>query len=47
MAYSSYNETISAMIIFYRNTKVKVHLKDWDTDFFDIVAGILQEDTLA
>ena len=31
----------------YRNTKVKVHSPDGDTEYFDIVAGVLQEDTLA
>ena len=31
----------------YRNTKVKVHSLDGDTDYFDIVAGVLQGDTLA
>ena len=31
----------------YRNTKVKIHSPDGDTDYFDIVAGVLQEDTLA
>ena len=31
----------------YRNTKIKVHLLDGDTDFFDIVAGVFQEETLA
>ena len=31
----------------YRNTKVKVHSSNGDTDYFDIVAGILQGDTLA
>ena len=30
----------------YRNTKVKVHSPDGDTDYFDIVAGLLQGDTL-
>ena len=30
----------------YKNIKVKVHLLDGDTDFFDIV-DVLQEDTLA
>ena len=30
-----------------RNTKVKVHSPDGDTDNFDIVAGVLQGDTLA
>ena len=31
----------------YRNTKVKVCSPDGDTDYFDIVAGVLQRDTLA
>ena len=31
----------------YKNTKVKVHSPDRDTDYFDIVAGVLQGDTLA
>ena len=31
----------------YRNTKVKVLFLDRDTDYFDIVAGVLQRDTLA
>ena len=30
----------------YRNTKVKVNSPDGDTDYFDIVAGVLQGDTL-
>ena len=30
-----------------RNTKVKVHSSDRDADYFDIVAGVLQGDTLA
>ena len=34
-------------MILYRNTKVKVCSLDGDTDYFDIVAGVLQEDTLA
>ena len=34
-------------MMFYRNTKVKVHSPDRDTDFFDIVAGILQGNILA
>ena len=29
----------------YRNTKVKVRSPDEDTDYFDIVAGVLQGDT--
>ena len=34
-------------MILYRNTKVKVRSPDGDTDYFDIVAGVLQRDTLA
>ena len=34
-------------MMLYRNTKVKVRSPDGDTDYFDIVAGILQGDTLA
>ena len=31
----------------YKNTKVKVHSPDGDTDYFNIVTGVLQGDTLA
>ena len=34
-------------MMLYKNTKVKVHSPDGDTDYFDIVAGVLQRDTLA
>ena len=34
-------------MILYRNTKVKVRFPDGDTDYFDIVAGIQQGNTLA
>ena len=34
-------------MILYRNTKVKIRSPDWDTEYFDIVAGLLQGDTLA
>ena len=40
-------ETVAAIMILYRNTKVKVRSPDGDTEYFDIVAGILQGDTLA
>ena len=33
-------------MILYRNIKVKVRSPDGDTDYFDIVAGVLQIDTL-
>ena len=47
LAYGIPKETIAAIMILYRNTKVKVHSPDGDTEYFDIVAGVLQEDTLA
>ena len=34
-------------MMLYKNTKVNVHSSDGDTDYFDIVAGVLQGDTLA
>ena len=44
LAYSIPKETVAAITILSRNTKVKV---DGDSDYFDIVAGVLQGDTLA
>ena len=38
-------ETIAAIMMLYRNTKVKVRSLDGDTDYYDIVAGVLQGDT--
>ena len=46
-AYGLPKETLAAITILYRNTKVKVRLPDRDTKYFDIVAGVLQGDTLA
>ena len=40
-------ETVAAIMILYRNTKVKVRSPDGGTEYFDIVAGVLQGDTLA
>ena len=34
-------------MILYRNTNVKVRSPDGDTEYFDIVAGVLQGNTLA
>ena len=31
----------------YKNTKVKVGSPDGNTDYFDIIAGVLQRDSLA
>ena len=47
LAYGLPKETVAAIMILYRNTKVKVCSPDGDTDYFDIVAGVLQGDTLA
>ena len=47
LSYGLPKETIAAIIMLYRNTKVKVHSPDGDTGYFDIVAGVLQGDTLA
>ena len=34
-------------MMLYNNTKVKVCFPDGETDYFNIVAGVLQRDTLA
>ena len=47
LAYGLPKETVAAIMIFYRNTKEKVRSPDGDTDYFDIVAGALEGDTLA
>ena len=47
LAYGQPKETEAAITILYRNTKVKVPSPDGDTEYFDIVAGVLQGDTLA
>ena len=47
LAHGLPKETVPAITILYRNTKVKVRSPDGDTEYFDIVAGVLQGDTLA
>ena len=47
LAYGLPEETVAAIMILYRNTKVKVRSPDGDTEYFDIVTGVLQGDTLA
>ena len=47
LAYGLPKETVAAIMILYGNTKVKVRSPDGDTEYFDIVAGVLQGDTLA
>ena len=38
---------VSAIMMMYTNTRAKVLSSDGDTDFFDIIAGVHQGDTLA
>ena len=45
LAYDLPKETLAAISILYGNTKVKVCSPDGDTEYFDIVAGVLQGDT--
>ena len=40
-------ETSTAIMMLYKNTKVKVHSLDGDTDYFNIVGVVLQRDALA
>ena len=46
LAYGLPKETVAAIMMLYRNTKVKVRSPDGDTDYFEIVADVLQGDTL-
>ena len=46
LAYGIPKETVAAITILYSNTKVKVLSPDVDTEYFDIIAGVLQGDTL-
>ena len=46
LAYGIPKETLAEITILYRNTKVKLRSPDGDTDYFDIVAGVLQGYTL-
>ena len=46
LAYSLPKETVAVITILHRNTKVKVGSPDEHTEYFDIVAGVLQGNTL-
>ena len=45
-AYGLPKESVAAITILYRNTKVKVCSPDGDTEYFNIVAEVLQGDSL-
>ena len=47
LTYGLPKETVAAIMMLNRNTKLKVRSPDGDTDYFDIVEGVLQGDTLA
>ena len=47
LAYGLPKETVTAIMILYENTKAKVRSPNEGTDFFDVVTGIFQGDTLA
>ena len=44
LAYILLKATISAIMMLYKNMKVKICSSDGVTDFFDIVTGVLQGD---
>ena len=44
-AYGLPKDAVAVIMILYRNTKVKVRSPDGDTDYFNIVTGVLQGDT--
>ena len=47
LAYGVPKETVAAITILNWNTEVKVRSPEGDTEYFDIVAEVLQGDTLA
>ena len=46
LEYSLPKETITAIMMSYKNIKILVRSSELDTNFFDIVAEVLQGDTL-
>ena len=46
MSYGLPKETVAAITTLYKNAKVKVRSPDGDTEYFNIVAGVLRGDTL-
>ena len=47
LAYGLPKVTVIAIMMLYKNMKVNICSPDGDTDYLDIVAGVLKEDTLA
>ena len=46
LAYGLPKETVTAIMMLYKRKKAKVHSPDRGTDFFNIVVGVLQGNTL-
>ena len=46
-AYGIPNKIVDAISILYKDTMAQVLTPDGDTEFFEILAGVLQGDTLA
>ena len=46
LVYGLPKETVTAIMIVYRNTQVKERSPEGDTYYFDFAAGVLQRDTL-
>ena len=46
LAYGLPKQIVTAIMMFYKNMKAIVHSHNGDTSFFNIVAGVLQGDTL-
>ena len=44
LAYGLPKETIAAIMMLYKNAKVLVSSTDGNTDYFDVVTGVLQGD---
>lgn len=47
LAYGTHLETVTAIIILYKNIKSLLRYKNGDTNIFDLKTGIIQGDTLA
>ena len=47
LAYGLPQKTVAALMMVFKNTKAKVCSPDGDTENFDVIASMLQGDTLA
>ena len=47
LSYGLPKESVNDIMRLYKNTKAKVKSSDGDTKYFDIVMGVLQENSLA